>query len=228
MSNERESNDHVLHAHRLTPDACTLRTDPIKADSKAFSLTSPGVSYIFHADESGELVHDHFGPATTQTTPDVGGPDGGWGSYLTRVARELPDSGRGDFRLPAIKIRKKNGNTILRLEYESHEVVKGKPSLEGLPATFGEEKDVSTLIVKMRDPQAKVTVFTSYSIFVEYDAIVRSMRIVNESQDETVIEQAASFSVDMPSGEWEMMQLSGDWAREARIIKRPVVLGTQG
>jgi len=140
----------------------------------------------------------------------------------------LPDSGRGDFRLPAIKIRKKNGNTILRLEYESHEVVKGKPALKGLPATFGEEKDVSTLIVKMRDPQAKVTVFTSYSIFVEYDAIVRSMRIVNESQDETVIEQAASFSVDMPSGEWEMMQLSGDWAREARIIKRPVVLGTQG
>lgn len=173
-------------------------------------------------------MHDHFGPSSYQVTPDLGGPDGGWGSHLTRIARELPDSGRGDFRLPAIKIRKKGGNTVVRLEYAGHEVVPGKPGLDGLPATFGEAGDVTTLIVEMTDPRAKIRVFSSYSIFTAYDAVVRSMKIVNEGTEEIVVEQAASFSVDMPSGEWEMMQLSGDWAREARIVKRPVVLGTQG
>jgi alpha-galactosidase len=200
----------------------------IKTEGQAFSLTGPGVSYIFHADESGELVHDHFGPSTQQTTPDVGGPDGGWGSYLTRIARELPDSGRGDFRLPAIKIRKANRNTIVALKYQSHEVVPGKPGLPGLPATFGRAEDASTVIVKMHDDVANITVDVSYSIFPGYNAIVRSMKITNGSQEEVSVEHGASFTVDMPSGEWEMMQLSGDWAREARIVKRPVVLGTQG
>ena len=200
----------------------------IKTDNQAFSLTGPGVSYIFHADESGELIHDHFGPPTHQTTPDIGGPDGGWGSYLTRIARELPDSGRGDFRLPAIKIRKSNGNTIVALKYKSHEVVPGKPGLAGLPATFGGAEDASTVVIKMQDDIAKISVKVSYSIFPGHNAIVRSMMIENGGQKEISVEHAASFSVDVPSGEWEMMQLSGDWAREARIVKRPVVLGTQG
>jgi alpha-galactosidase len=200
----------------------------IKAEGHAFSLTGPGVSYIFHADESGELVHDHFGPPTHQTTPDLGGPDGGWGSYLTRIPRELPDSGRGDFRLPAIKIRKANGNTVIGLKYQSHEVISGKTGLPGLPATFGGQEDASTVIIKMHDEIAKISVEVSYSIFPGYNAIVRSLNIKNEGQEKISVEHAASFSVDMPSGEWGMMQLSGDWAREARIVKRPVVLGTQG
>jgi alpha-galactosidase len=116
----------------------------------------------------------------------------------------------------------------LRLEYGSYEIIPGKPKLDGLPATFGEQADVSTLIIHLTDPVASISVSVSYSIFPLYDAIARSMRIVNEGQEEVIVEQAASFSVDMPSGEWEMLQLSGDWAREARIVKRPVVLGTQG
>jgi alpha-galactosidase len=144
------------------------------------------------------------------------------------VPRELPDSGRGDFRLPAIRIRKRTGNTVLKLEYVSYEIIPGKPKLPGLPATFGEQADVSTLVITMRDPVALISVYVSYFIFPAYDAIARSLRIVNNGSEEVVVEQAASFCVDMPSGEWEMLQLSGDWAREARIVKRPVVLGTQG
>lgn len=117
---------------------------------------------------------------------------------------------------------------MLRLEYVSYEIIPGKPRLPGLPATFGEESDVSTLTIHLTDPVASISVYVSYSIFPAYDAIARSMRIVNEDKEEVVVEQAASFCVDMPSGEWEMLQLSGDWAREARIVKRPVVLGTQG
>lgn len=117
---------------------------------------------------------------------------------------------------------------MLRLEYVSYDIVPGKPKLDGLPATFGAESDVSTLVITMRDPVSLISVYVSYSIFPEYDAIARSLRIVNNGDEEVVVEQAASFSVDMPSGEWEMLQLSGDWAREARIVRRPIVLGTQG
>lgn len=117
---------------------------------------------------------------------------------------------------------------MLRLEYASYEIIPGKPKLPGLPATFGEQADVSTLVIHLTDPVALISVYVSYSIFPAYDAIARSLRIVNNGSEEVTVEQAASFCVDMPSGEWEMLQLSGDWAREARIVKRPVVLGTQG
>lgn len=112
--------------------------------------------------------------------------------------------------------------------YESHSVVEGKPDLPGLPSTFGSEGEVSTLVIHMVDKVSSVRADLSYSIFPKYDAIARSIKITNEGTSDISIEKLASYSVDLPYEEYEMLQLHGEWTRECTRIRRKVDYGVQG
>ncbi|KAK8922972.1 Alpha-galactosidase 2 [Metarhizium anisopliae] len=147
---------------------------------------------------------------------------------IGRVRRELPDLGRGDFRTPAVQIRQSEGHTVSDFRYQGHAVLEGKPALNGLPSTFGKDDDVSTLVVHMYDNYSSVAADLSYSVFPKYDAIVRSVNITNRGKGNITIERLASFSVDLPWGDYDMLGLKGDWAREGMRVRRRVDFGIQG
>jgi alpha-galactosidase len=107
-------------------------------------------------------------------------------------------------------------------------VLKGKPALPGLPATFGTEKDVMTLVVHLYDKYSEVRADLMYSIFPKYDAIVRSVSVTNKGKGTISIEALSSMSVDLPYEEFDMIGLRGDWAREAHRQRRKVDYGIQG
>ena len=106
-------------------------------------------------------------------------------------------------------------------------MVHGKPSLPGLPATFGSESDVSTLLVHLYDNYSSVAADLSYSVFPKYDAIVRSVNVTNQGKGNISVEALASMSVDFPFDDMEMISLRGDWAREAHRERRKVEYGRQ-
>lgn len=202
-----------------------------------FHLNTPSASYIFHVDpETLELVHDHYGSRLSDPIPydklDINGQTG----QLAITSREFPDSGRGDFRLPAIHLRNGDGCTVSEFTYASHEIVHGKPpgnsnsssSTGGLPATFGDEKSVTSLKIHLEDKVNQVDVELNYAVFHNLDAITRSFSLVNRGSKEVVVERAESFSVDLESGEYDFVGLRGEWPREGRKIRRKVDYGTQG
>ncbi|KAK3115762.1 hypothetical protein LTR53_004582 [Teratosphaeriaceae sp. CCFEE 6253] len=201
----------------------------ITADGSNFTLTGNGVSYLFHVDPtSRDLVSDHFGgPATDFTPPALPNPNG-WSDGLTNTRREFPDIGRSDYRLPAIHISHADGDTVSAFAYQSHEITAGKPALPGLPATYGGDDDVSTLSVRMYDNYSDVEAVLSYSIFPAYNAIARSFRISNNGTSNITIERAASFSVDLPNLDLNMLELQGDWAHEMNRVIRRVDYGETG
>jgi alpha-galactosidase len=202
----------------------------IVADEKSFALNGNGVSYRFHVDEAtGDLISDHFGGPVTEdfVGPPLPEPQG-WVGLPGRVRREFPDLGRGDFRTPAVQIRQSKGFTVSDLQYQSHDVVEGKPALAGLPPTFGEDDEVSTLIVHLYDNYSSIAADLSYSIFPKYDAIVRSVNITNKGDGDITIEKVASLSVDLPFQDLDMIEIKGDWNREGMRVRRKVEYGTQG
>ncbi|GIK06613.1 hypothetical protein Aspvir_002263 [Aspergillus viridinutans] len=170
----------------------------IVVEGKTFALNGYNVSYRFHIDES---------------TGDLRSDHFG-GS----VSGPIPDD-------PAPII---NGWTGMPDRYDSHTVVKGKPVLPGLPATFGIEEDVSTLVVHLYDRYSAVEADLTYSIFPRYDAIVRSVSITNKGKGTISIEALSSMSVDLPCEDFDMIGLRGDWAREAHRQRRKVDYGIQG
>jgi alpha-galactosidase len=119
---------------------------------------------------------------------------------------------------------------VTRFIYDSYEIKEGKQGLKGLPATFGEADSASTLLVYLKDEVADLRVTLSYAVFPECNAFVRSWSIENCGKEEVVIENAASFSVDLDhvAVGREMIQLSGEWAREAQIVRRKIQPGFQG
>lgn len=159
---------------------------------------------------------------------EVTGNVNGWVNTIGRVRREFPDQGRGDFRQPAIRIRQSEGYAVSDLRYQSYTVKQGKPDLPGLPATFGTDDEVSTLIVHMYDNFSSVAADLSYSVFPKHNAIVRSANITNQGKGNLTIESLASMSVDFPYENLDMISLRGDWAREAHRERRKIEYGKQG
>ncbi|KAI1204605.1 glycoside hydrolase family 36 protein [Annulohypoxylon truncatum] len=198
-------------------------------DGPSFTLSSANISYQFHVDPlTLDLVHDHWGAYSAETVPDFNGVTSGWSGPYTYRRREFPDLGRGDFRVPAIHIQHSDGDTVSAFSYTGYDISPGKPSLPGLPATYGSEGDVSTLTVHLYDNYSDVSADLYYSIFPRYNAITRSFQIANNGSQDITVLRASSWSIDMPNEELEMLDLHGDWASEAKINRRPVVYGEQG
>ena len=126
---------------------------------------------------------------------------------------------------PAIHIKHADGDTVSAFYYQSHEIVPGKPALPGLPATYGSDSDVTTLQVKLYDNYSDIAATLSYSVFPKYNAIARSFQLTNEGDCEITIERAASFSVDLPNLDLELLELQGDWAHERNRVRRKVTYG---
>lgn len=205
----------------------------ITVEDRTFYLHGSGCTYSFHVSESGDLINSHFGgPHHSQTPPVSQIFDGGWiygpPEYAGKAQREFPDLGNGDFRQPAIRIRHGDGTAITAFRYSGYKIVEGKPDLEGLPATFGDASEVTTLLVEMVDEIAKLRCTLSYSVFPAANVIARSVAVHNDSGREVVVEAAASFSVDLPAADREMIGLSGDWGREGQLFRRSIYPGQQG
>lgn len=195
----------------------------------AFVLTGSGMQYRMHLSDEGEVIHDHFGSHATYMAPSkpVERADG-WTTKLGDEKRELPDLGRGDFCTPAIQIKTGEGHCITSFKFIEHQVGLGKSPGDVLPATFGKLRDASTLKLNLCDEESKVEVDAHYAVFPKYDAITRSLTIANEGDKDVEIKRASSFVLNLEPGDWDMVQLSGDWAREAHQSRRPVHIGTQG
>lgn len=55
---------------------------------------------------------------------------------MEHIKQEYPSYGHGDMRYPAYEIAQENGSLITEFTYRSHNIMAGKPKLEGLPATM--------------------------------------------------------------------------------------------
>ncbi|KAL3469953.1 Melibiase-domain-containing protein [Aspergillus californicus] len=204
-------------------------SNAVTVDGTSFALNGDNVSYRFHVDDSGDLISDHFGGPVSGAIPSPQEPAvNGWVGMPGRVRREFPDQGRGDFRIPAVRIRQSEGYTVSDLQYQSYKVVNGKTALPGLPATYGDDRDVTTLVVHLYDNYSSVAADLSYSIFPKYDAVVRSVNVTNQGKGNITIEALASLSVDLPYEDLDMISLRGDWAREANRQRTKVNYGVQG
>ena len=137
-------------------------------------------------------------------------------------------SGNPDLRSPAIQVKLANGTTVTDFRYESHEIYRGKKKLEGLPATYAEKEDeVESLEITLKDEVANLRVILSYTVFENYDSITRSCKVINDSNDEVDILRALSANVDFTHSEFDLIQLSGSWARERHIVRTALRSGGQ-
>ncbi len=208
--------------------------------SKSFHLDTKAASYVIGiADAEGFVGHAYFGKklgeddvtylmrvAEHPFTPDSNSRDRL--SFLDCFPMEYPTGGVGDFRESAIVVRSSGGYRGLQLTFDSYNIYKGKKPLDGLPATWGSEEDTETLELVLADKVLNIKAVLSYSIFEGIDAVVRSVKLYNESDEPVFIERIMSASMDMDNREYDKILLNGSWARERHMERTPVNYGIQG
>ncbi len=208
--------------------------------SKVFKLDTINTSYIISiVDEDNFVGHMYYGAKLPDTT------FGDWMrlseypfipsknnrerlSFLDSLPMEYPTHGIGDFRSSALEVKTEGGYNACSLTYISHNIYKGKPKLAGLPATFGSDTECETLELKCKDTSLNLTVILIYTTFHQVDAITRSVRIVNESEQPIKLSKVLSASFDLEDKNYEMITLHGGWARERMLERRSIGHGIQG
>lgn len=209
----------------------------INDSKKVFHLTGPGMSYVFQVLKSGYLAHLHWGARIQDTalaeklelrdhafSPNTDPSDRSFS--LDTLCQEYPSYGHTDMGHPAYQCQLENGTTITDLRYVSHQVVKGKKKLPGLPATYVESDDeAETLELRLEDKVAGLEAVLSYTVFRHFPAIARSVSFANRGSAKIKILRALSVSLDFDGSDFDILHLPGAWARERDIDRKALGQG---
>ncbi len=207
---------------------------------RVFKLDTPQSTYMLGiVDEENFVGHIYYGKRVedyhlsylmrTNENPYVPSTNNrDRGSFLDSFPMEYSTHGIGDFRESCLSVKSPIGHSACHLSYVSHTIYEGKKSLEGLPATFGENNECTTLELVCRDNVLDLEVVLSYTVFEHLDVVTRNTRIINKHTEPIILTKALSICLDMDNRDFELLTLHGSWARERHIQRRKVGYGKQG
>ena len=189
--------------------------------------------------DSGHLAHLYWGRRLRSTNLDYVIRSRNWGSFLANtdnkenfmlesIPQEYPGYGATDLRSPALQLQFSDGTSATDFRYVSHKIYEGKNKLENLPATYTENNDeATTLEIVLKDTLKPVEIVLTYSVFKDFDAITRNVKVRNVGYEDVKILRVLSANVDFNDDDFDMIQLSGSWARERHFIRQPLRSGSQ-
>lgn len=207
--------------------------------AKTLTLHTKSSTYQMKIDEIGTLLHTYYGARTDESDMsyaifrmargysgnphEKGTVDRSYSFDM--LPQEISCFGTGDYRITALKVLNEDGSRALRLRFDSYEIREGKYSLPGLPASYDEAGKAQTLIVRMKDTEAKVSVTLYYGVFEENDVITRSVRIRNLSREAKHVLNPGSMSLDFLEGAYDLITFYGKWAMERQPERRRIPHG---
>ena len=198
-----------------------------------FHLFNSRISYIFRLAGGKYPMHIHWGRRVRKVNDEMITRRTIWTeetfslneTALDFLPMECPTFS-GDLREGMVHVIHENGTSALLLEYESHRIIDGKPSLGALPSARGD--NAQSLLLTLRDRISGVAVELLYTIYEDIDIIARSAHIINDGASAVTVDKALSACVDFEGMDYNLITLSGAWVRERQMYTRPLVPGDQG
>ena len=204
---------------------------------RIFKLDTAHTTYMMGVTREGYLGHlyygervEHFCTQDAFRVAEYPGPavrEREKQGFLAVFPFEYPTGGVGDYRESCLNVRNVRGQSGCELFFDSYEILCGKPGLEGLPASFGNKDEVTTLKIVLKDSVLKLSAELLYSVFEEQDVITRSVILKNEGEDSLTVDRVLSAAFDMDDQDFELLTLNGAWARERHIQRRKLGYGRQ-
>ncbi len=203
-------------------------------NNSTFHLQGRNISYIMTVNEAGDLLHYHFGRKMA---------DRDYGKnieklafslisydendiFLETSAQEYPAYGHTDLRYPAYSVLNKYGNSVSRLLYKGYEIKENQVAcIEGMPSLLKGDKNAQTLEITLCDEAIGLEVILSYTVFDEYDVILRNSKFINKSDEKLAIESAYSTNVDFDKGDYDLIYFPGAWCREREFVRTNIRFG---
>ena len=203
--------------------------------NNTFHLQGRNISYIMAVDSFGNLIHIHYGRKLHDKDYDKTNTKYvNWAAYdennitLENTQQEYPSYGHTDLRNPAYTVKNVDGNSISQLKYKDYTIKENYiPEIEGMPSLFIGNKSAQTLEITLEDKISGVEVVLSYSVFDDYDVILRNTRIHNISDSTIEIDSAYSANLDIAKGNYDLIYFSGGWGREREFCRSEIQQGAK-
>lgn len=217
---------------------------PISFDSekKIFKLDTSDSSYVMEVYEENYLVHLYYGARIPDYNLASFKYKGDYASFSPMNINveddnftpdisplEFPAEGTGDLRESAVAIKNADGNNSTDFRYVSHRIYEGKPGITGMPALWvKDDSEATTLEILMSDDYTGIKAVLIYTVFENYSAMTRSVKIINESDKAVEIERLFSCCVDFQCCDYDMITLYGRWFKERSLNRFPISRARQG
>ena len=139
------------------------------------------------------------------------------------LAQEFSFYGYGDLRATALRVHDlQNGSDVTNYIFKSARKFCGRKALQGLPFA---ENECETLEIKCVDMVTESELSLYYTVFYESDVISRYFILKNNGNRELKILKAMSISLDLPSGEYDLISLRGKYFYERTAHRDPIYGG---
>ncbi len=171
-------------------------------------------------DEEGLSEHHAFLPGNTNAyRDDVQGVS------LEDMRLEYSSYGKGDIREPLVELVHGDGTITSDFCYESFEYEVGKKPFEQLPGSYGEDDEVETLRIILKDSQYNIQLNLNYYVYENCDVISKNTEIINHGENPIALKRLMSNQLDFDKRKMHMTTFTGAWAREMKKNTIPIVSG---
>lgn len=144
---------------------------------------------------------------------------------LADQTSELPVYGTTLYQSPAISLLDQQRQPVYSdFKVSGYEIQSGSKTIVKGPHCRLDDH-AETLILKLTDETAKMEVRMFYSITEDRTMIIRHNEVINRSDSEVLLDALASGVLYLPDENWELIHLSGNWARERQIISQNLNTG---
>ncbi|MGI6432376.1 MAG: alpha-galactosidase [Sphaerochaetaceae bacterium] len=194
-----------------------------------FTLHTAATTYLFRVNETNHLEHLYYGRKIQSTTAveSLFAKHTIPTTFATAYSEEYPalsldalsleysTYGKGDYREPSILFSYNQGDRISDFTFKEYRLLKGKPrSFSGLPESYGDKEECSTLIVVLQEKTLPIRIELSYTTFDSCNVIVRKSAIINETGKDIELLRLGSLQLDLPDADYNLITFDGSWGKE--------------
>ena len=196
-------------------------------NEKVFILNTKNLTYVFHVDETGLLLHDYFGAHIDIKDFDISPiaqkilcAKGTATIYKESVNKNLSMDTtllefsfphKGDYKRTPILLRNEKSGYVFDFSYEKFEIRKAPLDNKELPAPHDHDEE---LVLFLKDKINNVEIELHYVVFADSDVIARNIEINNQSDIDVHVLKALSLQLDVINNNYQLMNFVGGWASE--------------
>lgn len=208
----------------------------VKKQENVFLLNTDDLSYVFHIDDTGLIIHDYFGkkidlvdfetkplsvkPSVAKGTSTIYDESKNKELSMDSVPLEFSFPHKGDYKSTPILLKNEKFGYVFDFKFD-HAETKEPKALEGLPTPHDANEE---LVVVLKDEKANVEIELHYLVFEQANVICRNVVIRNSSELELTVLKALSYQLDLVNREFELTTLSGGWASEMNQQKQQLIV----
>ena len=189
----------------------------IRKDKNYFFIETDNTIYVFKVLKTGYLEHLYYGTKESVIIDDsfvdrntaIHYSDS-FKHSISDIPLECSSVGKGDIREPLVVITYEDGCFSSDFIYDRYLIRNEKNPLDTLPSSYGVDEE---LVIYLKERVHNITLELHYSVFVKENVIVRSSKLVNNSDESVKVNRLMSSLIDF-KGSFDVTSFSSAWANE--------------